>query len=109
MPNLLVASPDIGSGVGCFHRWLVPAAEHIIDQMRGVPEQLEAKISGSRSPLRSISSSQVSSVEDVAHVDLLAEIAGAFRRLHLDQGDVRKEVDALHSNNELKGLYQRRG
>lgn len=45
----------------------------------------------------------------LGHVDLIAKIGGKYRRLHLNQSAIRKQVDELSSLAELKSLYEREG
>jgi type III restriction enzyme len=45
----------------------------------------------------------------LGHVDLIAKIGSKYRRLHLEQSAVRKQVDELRTLAELKGLYEREG
>ena len=48
--------------------------------------------------------------EVLGHVDLIAEIDGRLRRLHLEQGAIRAQVDALgDAPAELRNLYLREG
>ena len=47
--------------------------------------------------------------DQLGHIDLVARIGTRYRRLHLDQLAIRKEVDALQGLNELRGLYLRHG
>ena len=46
----------------------------------------------------------------LGHIDLVVKLDGRYRRLHLEQEAVRKEVDALGDGpSELGNLYLRRG
>ncbi len=47
--------------------------------------------------------------DQLGHIDLIAKIGTRYRRLHLDQFAIRKEVDALTSTAELLNLYRRQG
>ena len=45
--------------------------------------------------------------DQLGHIDLIARIGRRYRRLHLDQLAVRKDVDALTRTAELLNLYRR--
>lgn len=45
----------------------------------------------------------------LGHVDAIAKIGSKYRRLHLDQSAIRKQVTDLRTLAELKGLYEREG
>ncbi|MEX0754724.1 MAG: DEAD/DEAH box helicase family protein [Actinomycetota bacterium] len=47
--------------------------------------------------------------EEVGHADLIAKIGQHYRRLHLEQLAIRKEVDAISTPAELLNLYKRKG
>ena len=47
--------------------------------------------------------------DQLGHIDLIARIGTRYRRLHLDELAIRKEVDAVKSNTELLNLYKRLG
>ena len=47
--------------------------------------------------------------DQLGHIDLIAKIGTRYRRLHLDQFAIRKEVDALTSTAELLNLFRRQG
>lgn len=47
--------------------------------------------------------------DQLGHIDLIAKIGTRYRRLHLDEWAIRKEIDAVKSTTELLNPYRRLG